>query len=103
MEIGDTFPYTFEDGDQITYRVCTAEELHAYLEHAKGTGAVVRQFDDPFRRVVGWCAGDQGRAMTIMEMRDKRQSGVLDDWWWDNLRTPAGRQKIAERYSVRSS
>lgn len=103
MKIGDTFPYTFESGEQITYKVCTAEHLAAWLERAKSRGDDVRHFDDPFRRVVGWCVGDEGRALTIMEMREKRTAGVLDDWWWEQLRTPAGREKIASRYSPRSS
>lgn len=102
MKIGDNFPYTFESGEQISYRVCTVEEIHVYLEHAKKQGSVVRHFDDPFRRVVGWCVGDQGCAVTIMEMKEKRTAGVLDDWWWEQLRTAAGREKIAARYSFKS-
>jgi len=101
VKIGDTYPYTFESGEQIAYRVCTAEDLREFLEQARAEGALVCSFDDPLRRVVGWCVGDQGRAMTIMEIRDKWSQGVLDAWWWERLRTPAGRGEIAARYSVR--
>jgi hypothetical protein len=103
VELGDNFPYTFESGEQISYRVCTVEEVHAYLEHAKKQGSVVRHFDDPMRRVVGWCVGDQGRAVTIMEMRDKALEGKVPEWWWERLKSPDGRAQIAERYSARGS
>lgn len=103
MEIGDACPYTFESGETILYRVCTFEELRAYLEHAKDRGAVVRSFDDPYRRVVGWCAGDHGRGLTLMEIKEKRGTGDLDDWWADRLNTVAGRAEIAACYSTRGS
>lgn len=104
MEIGDSYSYTFEDGEQITYKVSTAEELHDYLEEARSRKVLVRSFDDPFRRVVGWAAADaDGCALTIMELRDKRASRRIDDWFWERVRTIEGRKAIAERYSVRGS
>ena len=103
MKLGDNYPYTFESGEQITYEVCTVEELHEYLEHAKKEGAVVRHFDDPRRLVVGWCVGDQGRGVTLMELKEKYLSNVVDTWWWEHLKTLNGRAKIAERYSTRQS
>lgn len=103
MRIGDNYPYTFESGEQIAYQVCTMADLHEFLEGAKKRDAVVRHFDDPMRRVVGWCVGDQGRGVTIMELKDRRAAEGIPAWWWAQMRTSEGRAAIAERYSRRGA
>lgn len=102
MRIGDTYPYTLESGEHITYQVCTAEELHAFLENARSRAAIVGAFDDPFRRIVGWYVGDVGKALTLMEIKEKRASGAIDPEFWECVRTLEGRREIAARYSVRN-
>lgn len=97
MEIGDRFAYTIEreDGstEEIEYEVCTLMDLMSFI----GRGGDLAPFDDVRRRVFGFARGAEGRAVTLMEF--KENSDLLSPRIRDDLVTPQGREKIAERFS----
>jgi hypothetical protein len=99
MRIGDCFEtdIRMSEGsfEKLKYQVCSIADLMALLRETSGS---VTPFDDAWRRCVGFSR--EGRALAVMLMEVKNNLSVLPDWFRDDISTPEGRRRIAERCSA---